>query len=67
MQKKLLETWEILTKLKTKKDKYEALKNNINVCINGYGLHQYCSYWIKNKNQVPLPNSSEHLKDIIQK
>lgn len=53
--------------LTTKKAMYKALKNNINICMKGFGLHKYHFHWSKNGNKLPIESLKNHWLDIICK
>ena len=54
-------------KLKTKKDKYEALKENIKIRVIGFGWDQFHQTWSKDGNPHSIEFLAEKLKDIIRK
>ena len=53
--------------LKTKKDKYEALKENIKIRVIGFGWDQFHQAWSKDGNPYWIEFLGEKLKDIIRK
>ena len=54
-------------KLNTKKDKYEALKENIKIRVIGFGWDQFHQAWSKDGNPYSIEFLAEKLKDIIRK
>ena len=53
--------------MKTKKDKYEALKENIKIRVIGFGWDQFHQAWSKDGNPYSIEFLAEKLKDIIRK
>ena len=51
-----------LKNLKYKKDKYEALKNNIEIIHKGFGCQ-----WSRDGKKLSIPELSKRLKDLIMK
>ena len=56
-----------LKHLKTKKDKYEALKENIQIRVIGFGWKQFKQAWSKDGNPYTIEFLANALKNIIRK
>ena len=52
--------------LKTKNDKYEALKENIKIWVIGFGWDQFHQAWSKDGNPYSIEFLADKLKDIIR-
>ena len=55
-----------LKSLTTKKDKYEYLKNNIQIRYKGFGWEDWKTKWSNAGVQVSIPDLAKHLKKLIK-
>ena len=55
-----------LRQLQTKKDKYESIKENINIRVKGFGWTQFHQSWSKDGKQHSVEFLAEKLKFIIK-
>ena len=55
-----------LRQLQTKKDKYESIKENINIRVKGFGWTQFRQSWSKDGKQHSVEFLAEKLKCIIK-
>ena len=55
-----------LRQLQTKKDKYESIKENINIRVKGFGWTQFRQSWSKDGKQHSVEFLAEKLKFIIK-
>ena len=56
-----------LKNLNTKKDKYDSLKENIQIRVIGFGWTKFKQAWSKNGNPYSIEFLADALKDIIRK
>ena len=55
-----------LKRLKYKKDKFEALRNNILIRYKGFGWEDWKTPWSKNGRKLSIPDLTKRLKDLFK-